>query len=259
MKCVDPARYVCSGTHMEWSGFLNYTKALPQYQRDLSPSNKFSYYFTNAYGGRVYISAFNEEGFQVTAAGLLDLATGESISPEGLGSDEADSDVTIFNGDVQVAGLLTASGGIESNQQSLVKIRVDAEEGPNEDQPSEGRGMCWIAPGRAIAGVSEADGAAFDTQNEKGLIQGITTLGPDGYSGPHFTTPAWIELWKATNGLLGRATETIKIYVNPNIVGPDEWVGDIPNPTLDPPESYNWDATITDLLSRPPTNPQKRC
>ena len=251
-----PSQIRLFGHAMEWSGFLNYTKALPQYQRDLSPSNKFSYYFTNAYGGRVYISAFNEEGFQVTAAGLLDLATGESISPEGLGSDEADSDVTIFNGDVQVAGLLTASGGIESNQQSLVKIRVDAEEGPNEDQPSEGRGMCWIAPGRAIAGVSEADGAAFDTQNEKGLIQGITTLGPDGYSGPHFTTPAWIELWKATNGLLGRATETIKIYVNPNIVGPDEWVGDIPNPTLDPPESYNWDATITDLLSRPPTNPQ---
>ena len=250
-----PSQIRLFGHAMEWSGYLNYTKALPQYQRDLSPSNKFSYYFTNAYGGRVYISAFNEEGFQVTAAGLLDLATGESISPEGLGSDEAESDVTIFNGAVTVNRLLTANT-IESRQQSLVKIRVDDEDGPNDEQPSEGRGMCWIAPALAISGVSATDAPAFDEQNEKGLIQGLSNLGNEGYSGPHFTTPAWIELWKATNGLLGRATETIKIYVNPNIVGPDDWTGDIPNPTLNPPESYNYGANITDLLSRPPTNPQ---
>ncbi|MCP4816676.1 MAG: hypothetical protein GY888_29545, partial [Planctomycetaceae bacterium] len=116
--------------------------------------------------------------------------------------------------------------------------------------------MSWIAPAQAIPGVTVADAETFDEQNEKGLIQGLTNLGGEGYSGPHFTTPAWIELWKAQNGLLGRATGTIKIYVNPNLVGPDDWVGDIPNPTLNPPESYNWDATITDLLSRPPTNPQ---
>ena len=251
-----PSQIRLFGHAMEWSGALNYTKALPKYQRDLSASNKFSYYFTNALGGRVYISAFNEEGFQVTAAGLLDLATGETLSPEGLGSDETESDVTIFNGDVTVNGLLTANR-IDSRQQSLVKILNDPEDGPNaENQPSEGRGMCWIAPGRAISGVSEPDAAAFDLRNQNGQIPGLNTLGGDGFSGPHFTTPAWIELWKATNGLLGRATERIKIYVNPNVVGETEWQGDIPDPRNDPPESYNANATITDLLSRPPTSPE---
>ena len=242
-----PSQIRLFGHAMEWSGFLNYTKALPPYQLDLSPSNKFSYYFTNSNGGRVYISAFNEEGFQITAGGLLDLATGESISPEGLGSDDNSTDVDIFN-NVTVNGKLIAND-IESDQVALVKIKPG-----NDDEPSEGRGMSWMAPGRAIAGVSEADGATFDQQNEAGLIKGINQLGAEGFSGPHFTTPAWIELWKATNGLLGRATERIKIYVNPNLKDESDWAGTIPNPALD--ESYNYNANITTLLSRPPTDPQ---
>ena len=52
------------GQAYEWTGALNYTKALPQYQRDLSPANKFTYFFTNQLGGR-FISGFNEEGLQV--------------------------------------------------------------------------------------------------------------------------------------------------------------------------------------------------
>ena len=161
-----PSQIRLFGHAMEWSGFLNYTKALPPYQLDLSPSNKFSYYFTNSNGGRVYISAFNEEGFQITAGGLLDLATGESISPEGLGNDDNSTDVDIFN-NVTINGKLIVND-IESDQVSLVKIKPG-----NDDEPSEGRGMSWMAPGRAIAGVSEADGAAFDEQNEAGLIKGI--------------------------------------------------------------------------------------
>ena len=84
--CIRDRCWVC----LAGAGQLNYTKALPQYQRDLTASNKFSYFFTNALGGRVYVSGFNEEGFGVSAAGLTDLQTGETLSPEGIGSDERD-------------------------------------------------------------------------------------------------------------------------------------------------------------------------
>ena len=56
---------------IEWAGYLSYTKALPQYQRD-RVYNKFTYFFTNQLGGRVYVSGFNEEGLEVTNAGLTD-------------------------------------------------------------------------------------------------------------------------------------------------------------------------------------------
>ena len=65
----------------EWSGFANYTKALPQYQGSLSDTNKFTYLFTNEAGGRVYPSGFNEEGYQVTSNGLIDIETGDVLRP----------------------------------------------------------------------------------------------------------------------------------------------------------------------------------
>jgi hypothetical protein len=79
------------GHAWEWAGYLNYTKAIPSYQRDLSAQNKFTYYFTNVDGGRVYATGFNEEGYQVTPRGLEDISTGETLSVENLGS----SDLTL--------------------------------------------------------------------------------------------------------------------------------------------------------------------
>ena len=86
-----PSNIRLFGHAWEWSGFLNYTKSLPEYQQELSPINKFTYYFTNKNGGRVYGSGFNEEGFVVTPQGLQDLATGNEITFESLG----DRDVPI--------------------------------------------------------------------------------------------------------------------------------------------------------------------
>jgi hypothetical protein len=239
-----PSQIRLFGHAMEWAGYLNYSKALPQYQLDLTPSNKFSYYFTNQLGGRVYISAFNEEGFQITAAGLTDLATGTTLSPEGLGGDDPASNITIFNGDVNVNGTLTANS-IESTQQSLVKIKDN-----NDQEVSEGRGMSWIAPAEAIPDVSVADAATFNTANQDGTAAGPTNIGSNGYSGPHFVTPYFLDLWKAKNGLLGKVPGTVKIYVNPRAV---QKAGNFPNPANN--ESYNYNASITDLLSRPPTSP----
>ena len=86
-----PSNIRLFGHAWEWSGYLNYTKSLPIYQKELGALNKFSYYFTNKNGGRVYGSGFNEEGYIVTPQGLQDLATGTEIAFESI----ADSDVPI--------------------------------------------------------------------------------------------------------------------------------------------------------------------
>jgi hypothetical protein len=80
----------------EWAGFLNYTKALPPYQGDLSPQNQFTYYFTNELGGRVYATGFNQEGYFVTAAGLTDLSTGATISITDIGNPFAGVDIPTY-------------------------------------------------------------------------------------------------------------------------------------------------------------------
>ena len=100
----------------EWSGYLNYTKALPKYQGELSASNRFTYYFTNQDGGRVYPSGYNEEGFAVTPRGLEDIETGEVLGPEDLGSGDQDiNEQPPFN----VAATTTTQG--------LVKIATDVQ------------------------------------------------------------------------------------------------------------------------------------
>ena len=91
-----PSNIRLFGHAYEWSGFLNYTKSLPEYQRELSPLNKFSYYFTNQNGGRVYGSGFNEEGFLVTPQGLQDLATGSEVSVESIGDSNVPIDEISF-------------------------------------------------------------------------------------------------------------------------------------------------------------------
>jgi hypothetical protein len=84
------------GHAWEWAGFLNYTKALPRYQGDLSPQNQFTYYFTNELGGRVYATGFNQEGYFVTAAGLTDLSTGATISITDIGNPFAGVDIPTY-------------------------------------------------------------------------------------------------------------------------------------------------------------------
>ena len=74
------------GHAFEWSGYTNYSKALPQYQGELSQSNQFTYYFTNEDGGKVYGSGFNQDGLLVTPRGLQDVTTGEQLNLEDIGN-----------------------------------------------------------------------------------------------------------------------------------------------------------------------------
>ena len=91
-----PSNIRLFGHAWEWAGTLNYTKALPEYQLELSAVNKFTYYFTNQNGGRVYASGFNEEGLLVTPQGLQDLATGSEISFEAIGDSNLPIDEIAF-------------------------------------------------------------------------------------------------------------------------------------------------------------------
>ena len=87
----------------EWAGTLNYSKAFPAVQRQLSPLNKFTYYFTNELGGRVYPSGFNEEGYIVKSTGIEDLNTGQSQSLTALATVEEDP-VTEFPTGISAGG-----------------------------------------------------------------------------------------------------------------------------------------------------------
>jgi microcystin-dependent protein len=88
-----PSNIRLFGHAYEWAGYLNYSKSLPAYQRDLGPANKFTYYFTNQDAGRVYGSGFNEEGFLVTPQGIQDLSTGEESSFDSLGSSQPTDEI----------------------------------------------------------------------------------------------------------------------------------------------------------------------
>ena len=78
------------GHAWEWAGFLNYSKAIPSAQKDLSAQNLFTYYFTNEGGGRVVPQGSNENGFNVTSQGLEDIETGTTLSVENVGSSQID-------------------------------------------------------------------------------------------------------------------------------------------------------------------------
>lgn len=78
------------GHAWEWAGYLNYSKAIPGAQKDLSPQNKFTYYFTNDIGGRVVPQGSNEDGFNVSPKGLEDIETGATLTVEQVGSSTVD-------------------------------------------------------------------------------------------------------------------------------------------------------------------------
>ena len=208
-----PSNIRLFGHAFEWAGQLNYTKALPQYQRDLSASNKFTYFFTNSMGGRCYVSGFNEEGFQVTPAGLTDLQTGETLSPDGIGGDRDPNQPVTFNGDVLIQGKLTVNE-IDSNQVSLVKNHRD-----NANEPSAGRGMSWIAPMQNIIDVNTEQALLLNDTNEAGEFNGA--FNATGYTGPSFVTPYYLDTWRSRNRLLGSQPGPVYIFINPRAIPPD--------------------------------------
>jgi hypothetical protein len=91
------------GHAFEWAGTLNYSKAFPAVQQQLTPLNKFTYYFTNELGGRAYATGFNEEGFLVKPTGIEDISTGQSRSLTSLAVVDEDP-VNAFPTGIDVGG-----------------------------------------------------------------------------------------------------------------------------------------------------------
>ena len=176
-----------------WSGFLNYSKSLPQYQRQLSPQNRFTYYFTNANGGRVYPTGFNEEGYQISPRGVEDLATGQTLSVEQIGASdttlpEPQTSFESLSANNFTAGTITASGATTLN------------------------GNTAINGGLALSLTARASIAASTTQ------AGIVELATDGESiagtsNSVVVTPSGLSKWANSKQIQYRTTAQQTIFI----------------------------------------------
>lgn len=182
------------GHAWEWAGFLNYSKAIPAAQKDLSPQNKFTYYFTNDSGGRVVPQGSNEDGFNVTPRGLEDIETGATQSVESIGSSTLDefqrtdfpngltaSDITVDS--------LTINTSVSFPEVAAAKTNLL---GPVTLASAEKL--------RSITAVTGATDAARDA---------------DINSTPEVVTLKGLNYWKNENKLVTARTGTQYVYVDP--------------------------------------------
>lgn len=179
------------GQAYEWTGFGNYSKALPQYQGELSPSNKFTYYFTNEDGGKVFATGFNEEGLQVTPRGLEDITTGEVLSVVDIGNPDRDISIPTDFESIVISESLTLPGGA----------------GPITGPAKVGQyGPVKLASFTTTDVLVIAGG---DTQEEReGSIN--TNAANDGV-----VTPAWLNKWRIDNNILSAPDVRVNVYVDP--------------------------------------------
>ncbi len=180
------------GHAWEWAGLLNYTKAVPAYQGELSPQNKFTYYFTNVDGGRVYATGFNEEGFQVTPRGLEDIATGTTLSVENLGA----SDITLDQ--PTALSNLTLDGTTTINDNLVINAaNVSFTAGFSASTTRAGIGE--------IASISEIEQSSL-----------VTTDAGLNSAGANFVTTAGLKYWASWAKVLTQRSGAANFYVVPD-------------------------------------------
>jgi len=201
------------GHAWEWTGYLNYTKAIPAYQQALSAQNKFTYYFTNVNGGRVYATGFNEEGYQVTPRGLEDVTTGQTLSVESIGA----SDITIDT-PTEFSGL-TLNGTTTINDTLVVNAtNVTFPDTLSATTANNGLGQ--------IASISEIENTSQAT-TDSGLNS----------AGANFVTAAGLKYWASWAKVLTQRPGTVDLYVVPDNAA---------NGT-----EYNFDGTTATLTAEP--------
>ena len=177
------------GQAFEWAGFGNYTKALPLYQQDLTDLNRFTYYFTNVGGGKVYASGFNEEGFLVTNRGLEEVETGRILGFEAIADPENPIEVpTVENA--------------TTTQRGIVELATVAEvDGGTDDQ----RAVTPASLANVVASISSAVVPTGTVMNFAG------TTAPDGWlemNGQTVTAAAFPDLVEVLTGS-DTATEAV--------------------------------------------------
>ena len=180
------------GHAWEWSGFLNYTKAIPAYQGELSPQNKFTYYFTNVDGGRVYATGFNEEGYQVTPRGLEDVTTGTTLTVENLGSSDLTLDTPTEFSDLTLNGTTTINDTLVINS-------------TNVTFPAALAATTTRAGVGEIASISEIENTTLVT-TDNGLNS----------AGNKFVTAAGLKYWASWAKVLTQRSGAATFYVVPD-------------------------------------------
>lgn len=202
------------GHAWEWAGFLNYTKAIPDYQGDLSAQNKFTYYFTNVDGGRVYATGFNEEGFQVSPRGLEDIVTGATLSVENLGSSDLTLETPTEFNNLTLNGVTDINGTLDLadvNALTLSQAFVSTTSTP---------GVGTIA---SIADIQNTSSAFSDTALNA--------------AGNKFVTAAGLKYWASWARVLTQRTTAADFYVVPDAAVNGG--------------SYNFNGTATVLTANP--------
>lgn len=180
------------GHAWEWAGYLNYSKAIPAYQQEISQQNKFTYYFTNENGGRVYATGFNEEGYQVSPRGLEDISTGEVLSVENLGSNDITLDTPTEFTNLTLNGTTTINDTLIINAQN-----VTFPVGLSATTTKAGVGE--------IANISEIQNTAL-----------VTTDGGLNAAGSNFITVAGLKYWASYSRVLTQRTGAAEFYIVPD-------------------------------------------
>lgn len=218
------------GHAWEWTGYLNYTKAIPSYQQQISPQNKFTYYFTNDNGGRVYATGFNEEGYQVTPRGLEDITTGEVLSVENLGSNDITLDTPTEFTNLTLNGTTTINDNLVINAQNVTF-------------PNSLSATTTKAGVGEIASISEIQNTAL-----------VTSDGGLNASGSNFITAAGLKYWASWAKVLTQRTGAAVFYVVPdNAVNGGTYSFDGTSATL----SADPGRSGSDLSIDPPTSRAK--
>jgi len=146
-----PSTLRLSNHTWEWSGWGNYSKALPIAQKPLSAQNRFSYYFTNTAGGRVVPAGENEDGYRVSPRGLENIQTGAILAVNDIEGGSLDAplafdpnptfgNLTVTNSlDIRGATFLTDDGpylpfiGDATAEVRLRRLGINADDDPDFD------------------------------------------------------------------------------------------------------------------------------
>jgi hypothetical protein len=178
------------GHAWEWAGFLNYSKSIPAAQKDLSPQNKFTYYFTNDIGGRVVPQGSNEDGFNVSPKGLEDIETGATLTVDSIGSSTLDDfQLTDFPNGLSASEIAVDTLTINTSVQfpEVSAARVDS-----------------LGPVR-LASIDQvtATGGNVTIATSNASIQGS----------PEAVTIGALNRWRQAQRLISAGTETVTIFV----------------------------------------------
>jgi hypothetical protein len=182
------------GHAWEWAGFLNYSKSIPASQKDLSPQNKFTYYFTNDIGGRVVPQGSNEDGFNVSPKGLEDIETGATLTVDSIGSSTLDDfQLTDFPNGLTASEITVDSLTISTSVQfpDVSAAKVDA------------LGPVRLADALALRSTA-AIGGTNDAQRNASINQE-----------PDVVTIKALNYWKNENRLITARPGVQFVYIDP--------------------------------------------